>query len=122
MKRRYFAVVAATVAAHFGYLAYLPSGGFLALRWRRTFWLHLLAVSWGVGVVTLELRCPLTALEEWARARAGMGPLPDKGFIGRYVDGAVLPADRTGTAQAAAFTAAALSWIALIIQRRRVPG
>lgn len=121
MKRRYFALVVATVAAHFAYLAYLPSGGFLALRWRRTFWLHLPAVAWGVAVVALNLRCPLTSLEEWARARAGMGELPEKGFIGRYVDGTVLPADRTGTAQALAFAAAGLSWIALIIQGRRVP-
>lgn len=121
MKRRYFAVVAATVAAHFAYLAYLPSGGFLALRWRRSFWLHLPAVCWGVAVVTLDLRCPLTSLEEWARARAGMGGLPEQGFIGRYVDGTVVPADRIATAQALAFAAAGLSWIVLIIQGRRVP-
>ncbi len=120
MKRRYFAVVALTAAAHFAYLAYLPSGGFLALRWRRTFWLHLPTVCWGIGVVALELPCPLTALEDWARARAGMGPLPENGFIGRYVDGAVIPPNRTGAAQAMAFAAAALSWIALLIQGRRV--
>lgn len=121
MKRRYFAVVVATAAAHFAYLAYLPSGGFLALRWRRTFWLHLPTVCWGAAVVTLHLRCPLTSLEDWARARAGMGALPENGFIGRYVEGGVLPVDRTGAAQALAFTAAALSWIALLIQHRRVP-
>ncbi|WP_310785162.1 DUF2784 domain-containing protein [Mycobacterium sp. Z3061] len=120
MKRRYFALVVATVAAHFAYLAYLPSGGFLALRWRRTFWLHVPTVCWGAAVVALDLRCPLTSLEDWARARAGMGALPQNGFIGRYVDGGVLPANRTGTAQALAFTAAALSWIALLIQSRRV--
>lgn len=72
-------------------------------------------------MVALDLQCPLTSLEDWARARAGMGTLPDNGFIGRYVDGGVLPANRTGTAQALAFTAAGLSWIALMIQRRRVP-
>ncbi len=93
MKRRYFAVVVATVAAHFAYLAYLPSGGFLALRWRRTFWLHLPTVCWGIGVVALDLPCPLTSLEAWARARAGMGPLPKTGFIGRYVAGAVMSAE-----------------------------
>ena len=121
MKRRYFAVVVATVATHFAYLVYLPSGGFLALRWRRTFWLHLPTVCWGVGVVTLNLSCPLTSLESWARTRAGMNPLPENGFVGRYVAGTLCPANRTGCAQTLAFLAAAVSWIALLIQGRRVP-
>ena len=117
MKKAYFAVVVGTAAAHLGYLVYLPSGGFLALRWRRTFWLHLPTVCWGVGVVALELPCPLTSLEAWARARAGMDPLPETGFIGRYVAGVLYPANRTGSAQTFAFLAAAASWIALGIQQ-----
>ncbi|MEA2202911.1 MAG: hypothetical protein QOI89_3619, partial [Solirubrobacteraceae bacterium] len=36
MKKRYGGTVALTVGAHFGYLLYLPSGGFLALRWPRS--------------------------------------------------------------------------------------
>jgi hypothetical protein len=121
MKKAYSAVVVATVVAHFAYLFYLPSGGFLALRWRRTFWLHLPAVCWGVGVVALKLSCPLTSLETWARAHAGMNALPETGFIGRYVDGVLYPAHRTGTAQAIAFAAIAVSWIALAIRRAK-PG
>ena len=117
MKRAYFAVVVVSAGLHFAYLMYLPSGGFLALRWRRTFWLHLPTVCWGVGVVTRELPCPLTALEQWARTRAGMDPLPNNGFIGRYVAGVLYPANRTGTAQLLAFIAAAVSWVALFIQR-----
>jgi uncharacterized protein DUF2784 len=119
MKKAYFAVVVATVAAHFAYLVYLPSGGFLALRWRRTFWLHLPTVCWGVGVVALDFPCPLTSLEDWARAGAGLDPLPKTGFIGRYVAGALCPANRTATAQTLAFVAAAVSWIALAIQGGR---
>jgi hypothetical protein len=112
-------VVVGTAAAHLAYLLYLPSGGFLALRWRRTFWLHLPTVCWGVGVVALEFPCPLTWLEAWARARAGMDPLPETGFIGRYVAGVLYPAHRTGWAQAFAFVAAAVSWTALAIQHRK---
>ena len=117
MKKAYFAVVVGTATAHLAYLVYLPSGGFLALRWRRTLWLHLPTVCWGVGVVALKFPCPLTSLEAWARARAGMDPLPETGFIGRYVAGVLYPADRTGCAQTFAFLAAAVSWIALAIQR-----
>ena len=119
MKRAYSAVVVATVTAHFAYLAYLPSGGFLALRWRRSFWLHLPTVCWGIGVVAMRFPCPLTWLENWARARAGMDPLPEDGFVGRYVAGAVYPANRTGTAQALAFVAAAVSWITLALRAGR---
>jgi hypothetical protein len=119
MKNAYFAVVVVTVGAHFAYLAYVPSGGFLALRWPRTIWLHLLTVGWGVAVVVLDLGCPLTSLENWARARAGMNPLPRTGFIDRYVAGVIYPSDRTGLVQALAFVAVALSWIALARKRRK---
>ena len=118
MKKAHFAGVILTVGVHFAYLIYVPTGGFLALRWPRTFWLHLASISWGVAVVALPLPCPLTSLEDWARARAGMSPLPRTGFIDRYVAGVVYPSGRTGTAQALAFTAAAVSWFALARKHR----
>ena len=113
------AAVVLTVGAHLAYLVYLHSGGFLALRWPRSIVLHIAAVIWGVGVVVFELPCPLTELERLCRARAGMDPLPATGFIDRYVAGVCYPADRTGAAQALAFTAAAVSWVAFARQRKR---
>lgn len=110
MRKPYVAVVAVTVGAHLAYLLYVPSGGFLALRWPRTIALHVPAVAWGVAVVVLRLRCPLTSVESWARRRAEMDPLPTSGFIDRYVTGCFVPSGRVGTAQALAFTAAAVSW------------
>ncbi|BBZ38346.1 DUF2784 domain-containing protein [Mycobacterium conspicuum] len=118
MRKRYFAVVAFSVCAHFAYLAYVPIGGFLALRWRRTTWLHVASVCWGVLVVALPVPCPLTTLEDWARARAGLAPLPATGFIDRYVAGVLYPAGRTGLAQAFAFGAALASWVALARTRK----
>ncbi|MBB3602324.1 hypothetical protein FHT40_001957 [Mycolicibacterium sp. BK556] len=118
MKKVHLAIVVASVVAHFAYLIYLPSGGFLALRWRRTVWLHVPTVCWGAAVASLDLPCPLTALEQRARAAAGMEPLPESGFVGRYVAGVVFPANRTGIAQSLAFIAAAVSWVALAVQRR----
>lgn len=119
MKTPYSAVVVTAVAAHFAYLVFLPSGGFLALRWRRSLWLHIPTVCWGAAVVTLDVDCPLTSLEEWARARAGMDALPKSGFTGRYIDGVLYPANQTATAQKMAFGAAAVSWLAVAIQRRQ---
>jgi hypothetical protein len=113
------ATVGLTVGAHLAYLAYLPSGGFLALRWPRSLALHIPVVLWGVGVVVFELPCPLTEFEQRARARAGMDPLPESGFIDRYVAGRCYPSDRTGSAQGLAFCAAAISWVMLARRRRR---
>jgi len=115
--RKYLAVVVLTVGAHFGYLVYLPSGGFLALRWPRTILFHVPTVVWGIGVVRLNLPCPLTSLEQWARRRAEMDPLPAGGFIDRYAAGVLYPSDGTGTAQTLAFLAAAVSWVAFASKR-----
>lgn len=113
------AAVGLTVGAHLAYLAYLPSGGFLALRWPRSIAVHIPVVIWGVAVVVFEWPCPLTELEQRARARAGMDLLPAAGFIDRYVAGTCYPSQRTGAAQAAAFSAAALSWVVLAWRRQR---
>jgi hypothetical protein len=118
MKKAHFAVVIVSAGAHFAYLCYLPCGGYLALRWPRTIWLHLASVAWGLLVVTLPVPCPLTSLEDWARARAGMTPLPSTGFVDRYVAGVLYPPGRTGAAQVVAFLAAATSWIALARKAR----
>jgi uncharacterized membrane protein (GlpM family) len=117
MMRR--AAVVLTVGAHLTYLVYLPSGGFLALRWPRSIALHVPVVIWGVAVVVVGLRCPLTELEQRARARAGMDRLPESGFIDRYVNGVFYPANRTGAAQALAFSAAVVSWVMFAWTRRR---
>jgi uncharacterized protein DUF2784 len=116
-QRLYFAVVVVTVCAHIAYLIYLPSGGFLALRWPRTLVFHVPTVAWGIAVVGLHLPCPLTQLEKWARARANLDPLPQSGFVDRYLSGLLVPQGRTGGAQAIAFVAAAVSWAVLAARR-----
>lgn len=115
----YAGAVAATVAAHLGYLVYLPSGGFLALRWPRSRWLHVPVVVWAIAVVTVQLPCPLTWLEQRARDRAGMAALPPDGFIGRYAAGVVYPTDATRYAQALAFAVAASSWAVVALAATR---
>ncbi|WP_235216013.1 DUF2784 domain-containing protein [Mycobacterium kyorinense] len=111
--------MAAIVATHFAYLIYLPSGGFLALRWPRTVVLHVPAVLWGVGVVAFGFPCPLTWLEQRARGRAGLGPLPASGFVDRYVEGVFYPVGTTDVAQTVAFAVAGISWVVLIAKRGR---
>lgn len=115
----YAAVVILTVGAHFAFLIYVASGGFLALRFRRTIWLHAAAVLWAIGVVVWQLPCPLTWFEGWARAQSGMSPLADSGFIGQYVAGVLYPTNGTGVAQALAFSAVLVSWIAYAVMTER---
>nr|WP_151845196.1 DUF2784 domain-containing protein [Mycobacterium tuberculosis] len=57
---------------HFAFIAYVLAGGFLALRWRRTMWLHVPAVIWGIGIAAKRVDCPLTWVERWARTKAAM--------------------------------------------------
>lgn len=77
----YETVVVSTVVMHFAFIAYVLAGGFLALRWRRTMWLHVPAVIWGIGIAAKRVDCPLTWVERWARTKAAMTPLSPDGFV-----------------------------------------
>jgi hypothetical protein len=87
------------------------------LRWRRTIWLHALAALWGIAITTGHLDCPLTWLERWGRAKAGMTPLPPDGFIAHYVIGVLYPASWAGFVPLAVFALVAVSWV--LYGRRR---
>lgn len=84
-------LVAVTVAAHFAFVFYGVLGGFLALRWPKTIWLHVPVVIWCVAIEIVDFICPLTALERWERERAGMPPLASDGFIDHYITGVWYP-------------------------------
>jgi hypothetical protein len=115
----YEAIVGLVTAAHFAFLAYLLLGGFVALRWPRTIWLHALAVLWGIGSTTEHWDCPLTMLERWAREKAGMGPLRSDGFIAHYISGVLYPADWAGAVQLGLFATVVASWTLVGWQVRR---
>lgn len=106
----YEAIVGLVTAAHFAFLVYLLTGGFVALRRPRTIWLHALAVLWAIGSTTEHWDCPLTSLERWGREKAGMAPLRSDGFIAHYITGVLYPADWVGAVQVALFATVAASW------------
>lgn len=105
------ALVGLAVVVHVGFLCYLIVGGFLALRWRRTIWLHVLAALWGIAITTGHLDCPLTWLERWGRAKAGMAPLPPAGFIAHYINGVLYPASWADTVPVVVFALVTASWM-----------
>jgi hypothetical protein len=106
----YAIAVGFIVALHFAFIGYVVGGGFLALRWRHTMWLHVPAVTWGAAIAANRVDCPLTWVERWARHKAGMAPLPPEGFIAHYVAGTFYPAGWLMGVQLSAFALVAVSW------------
>jgi uncharacterized protein DUF2784 len=83
-------LVTVILVAHFTYLAYLLLGGFLAWRWSKMIYPHLVSVAWGLLILFNLVACPLTIAEGWARRLAGDAPVTG-GFIDRYVTGVIYP-------------------------------
>jgi len=75
---------------HLAYLAFIPVGGMLAVRWRRLLWPHLAAVTIGVLSITVGFDCPLTSWEQSLRLRGGQRPSSD-GFVAHYLTGTIYP-------------------------------
>ncbi|WP_174186167.1 DUF2784 domain-containing protein [Nocardia barduliensis] len=113
----------ATAAAHFAFVAYVVVGGFLAWRFRRTIWLHLLAACWGFSTIVAGFDCPLTHLENWARDRAGLVRLPSSGFIDHYLTGVIYPDQALGSVRILAAALVVASWIgyAWLLRQRPAP-
>jgi hypothetical protein len=107
----------AVMLAHFGFLAFLALGGFLAWRARWVLVPHLAAVVWGAVSVAVGVDCPLTAAEDGLRRLGGEGGLPH-GFIDTYLGVLVHPADRALAAQLTVATLVAVSWLGLAVTRR----
>ncbi|MGW4463420.1 DUF2784 domain-containing protein [Micromonospora sp. NPDC004704] len=109
------------LVVHFGFLAYLLLGGFVAWHWRWTIWPHLAAAVWGVTVVAGKLVCPLTYAEHWSRRRAGeSGAATTQGFIDRYVEGVIFPERLTALAQVLLAVTVFASWTGFFLRGRRV--
>jgi Protein of Unknown function (DUF2784) len=108
----------AAMVVHFGFLAYVVAGGFLAWRWPRAIWPHLLLAGWAGSAIVFHLNCPLTFLEDWARRRAGEPGLP-KGFIDHYLTGVVYPQRYAGLVELLAVLAVALGWTGVLVRWQR---
>jgi len=109
----------ATAVLHFAFVAYVVVGGFLAWRWPRTLWLHLLAVGWGFGTVLVGYDCPLTHLEDWSRRRAGEDGLPSSGFIDHYLTGVIYPESALELVRVLVAICVITSWTGYLLLRRR---
>ena len=94
---------AATVVAllHLVFVAFVVTGGLLALRWPRVAWVQLPAAVWGALVALLAWPCPLTPLENWLRTRGGAAAY-QTGFLEHYLLPLLYPVAMTRGLQVAA--------------------
>ena len=114
----YRVLATAALVLHFGYIAYLVLGGFIAWRWPKTIWLHLTAVVWGLLIVSGKVNCPLTYAENWARERAGMTRLT-QGFVDRFLDNVIYPAQYVNVARLAVAIVVGVSWAGVYLRWRK---
>jgi hypothetical protein len=88
----------AVVAFHFGFILFAVFGALLAVwRWKLR-WLHLPALAWAAGIISLHGICPLTPLENHLRELAGQQGY-EGGFIDHYLLPLIYPAGLTPTLQ-----------------------
>ena len=107
----------AVVVLHFAFVVFVAVGGLLAWRWPRVLWLHVPAVIWGVGIVTVGYQCPLTPLERHLR-RLGGEHQTDAGFIDRYVEGVIYPERYTSLLRTLAATLIVVGWTGALVRLR----
>lgn len=53
-------------------------------------WLHIVSLVWGILTELLPWPCPLTVLENWLEAKAGVQPYQG-GFLLHYLDKLIYP-------------------------------
>lgn len=115
----YRVVWQATMMAHFLVIAYIALGGFPAWRRPRLIWPHLAFCAWGLVQLSGLVECPLTALENWGRARAGERGLLPGGFIDTYIEGVVYPEEYITAVRLAVIAVILVSWAGLAVRIRR---
>lgn len=108
-----YAVASALVLlVHLAFVLFVVFGAVLLARWPRLVWLHLPAAAWGFFVELTGRGCPLTALENMLRLRAGQDGYSES-FIEHYILWLLYPGGLTRDVQL--FLAAAVAAINLFL-------
>jgi hypothetical protein len=83
---------------HLAFVMFALLGAAIAARFRRVIIIHLPAAIWGFFVELTGRLCPLTYLENYLRAKAGLSVYTES-FIERYMLAAIYPVGITSEIQ-----------------------
>ena len=86
----YCALATAVLFLHALFILWVIFGALLTRSRPILRWLHIASLVWGILTEVLPWRCPLTLLENWLEARAGIEPYQG-GFLLHYLDKLVYP-------------------------------
>jgi hypothetical protein len=87
----YSALATAILLLHALFILWVVFGALLTRSRPLLRWLHIASLLWGILTEVLPWPCPLTLLENWLEARAGIEPYHG-GFLLHYLDKLVYPA------------------------------
>jgi hypothetical protein len=112
----------AVVVVHLAFIAFVVIGGLLAWRVPKVLWVHVPAVVWAVGIVTIGYSCPLTTLEDDLRSRAG-GHVYPGGFVAHYLDDVLYPERFKAVARLLVAVLVIVGWVGCgVLWKRRQRG
>ena len=86
----YSGLAVSVLFLHALFIMWVIFGAFLARSRPVLRWLHIVSLVWGILTELLPWPCPLTVLENWLEAKAGVQPYQG-GFLLHYLDKVVYP-------------------------------
>ena len=86
----YSALATAVLFLHGLFISWVISGALLVRSRPVLRWLHIASLIWGILTELLPWPCPLTVLENYLEARAGVEPYQG-GFLLHYFDRLIYP-------------------------------
>src|SRR5260370_28459763 len=86
----YSALAVFVLFLHALFIVWVVFGAFVTRSRPALRWLHVASLVWGILTELLPWSCPLTVLENWLEAKAGVQPYQG-GFLLHYLDKLVYP-------------------------------
>ncbi len=86
----YLTIAISVLFVHATFILWVVFGALLTRSRPVLRWLHIASLIWGILIEVLPWPCPLTLLENWLEAKAGVEPAQG-GFLLHYLDKLVYP-------------------------------
>ncbi|MGZ0149853.1 DUF2784 domain-containing protein [Kribbella sp. WER1] len=105
---------------HGALLLFFLVGGFLAWRWPRLIWFHLVILVWNAAITLFSFTCPVTWTEQYFRSLDGR-PRYRGGFIRHYFEGRLWPVGDTPLVTWSGFAVVVIAYLGffVVMVRRR---